>query len=260
MSDKLAILSAETGRPRSVQPAVGVGVNDGASGYGSLWLAVSRAKQVVRLDPRTGRILKRLPMPNRPSSIAIGGGAVWVGLVPGNDAPDNLVKLDPKTGQILASVAFPYGIISVTTSPGAVWVLNRRRARIQRLDPRTGQIVRTVQVGSSHGEDVVYGNGAVWIATPNDDTVYKLITATGAVIPISVGKHPRQLALAGGRVYVTDYNSSDLYTIDESSSRVVGQPVPLPVNPFSLSAAGGALWVSSQPDNQVTKLLIGRGG
>jgi DNA-binding beta-propeller fold protein YncE len=185
---------------------------------------------------------------------------VWVGLVPGGGAPDNLVKLNPKTGEILATVPVPYGIISVTTSPGAVWVLNRRRARIQRLDPRSGQIVRTVQVGNSHGEDVVYRAGALWIATPNDDTVYKVMTATGAIIPISVGKHPRQLALAAGRVYVSNYNSSDLYTIDEKRSRVLGTPVGLPVNPFSMSVARGSLWVSSQPENKLTRLATGRGG
>ncbi len=259
-SSRLAIVSAASGKVRSARPNVGIGVNGAAEGFGALWLAVSRARRVVRLDPRSGRVSKRWTMPQPPGSIAVGGGALWVGLVPGNDQPDILAKVDPRSGQILATIPVPYGIISLTTSPGAVWVLNRRRARIQRVDPKTGQIVRTVQVGGTHGEDVEYRNGALWIATPNDDTVYKVMTATGAIIPISVGKHPRQLTLGNGVVYVTNYNSSDLYTIDERSSRVVGDPVRLPVNPFSLSAGKGTLWVGSQPENKLTKLLTGRGG
>ena len=35
----------------------------------------------------------------------------------------------------------------------------------------------------SHGEDVIYRNGALWIATPSDDTVYKVLVSSAAVIP-----------------------------------------------------------------------------
>src|SRR5262249_32605986 len=105
-------------------------------------------------------------------------------------------------------------------------------------------------------------DGAVWAATPEDGNVYKILTANGSVIPISVGKQPRQLTISHGTVYVTNYSSSDLYAIDESSSRVVGSPLGLPVNPFSLAADadGSTLWVGSQPENQLTKVLTGRDG
>jgi len=89
-----------------------------------------------------------------------------------------------------------------------------------------------------------------------------MTTATGDVIPISVGQQPRQLALGDGVVYVTNYSSSDLYTIDEQSSRVVGEPLRLSVNPFSLALdrARDTLWVGSQPENTLTRVLTGRGG
>jgi DNA-binding beta-propeller fold protein YncE len=95
-----------------------------------------------------------------------------------------------------------------------------------------------------------------------DDQVYKIPAAGGPVIPISVGREPRQLTISHGTVYVTNYSSSDVYTIDEKRSRVVGKPYPLPANPYSLAtdADGTTLWVGSQPDNKVSKLLTGRGG
>ena len=61
-------------------------------------------------------------------------------------------------------------------------------------------------------------------------------------------------------MYVTNYNSSDLYAIDERSSRPVGQPVSLPVNPFALAVADGAVWVASQPDDKLSQVLTGPGG
>jgi DNA-binding beta-propeller fold protein YncE len=80
------------------------------------------------------------------------------------------------------------------------------------------------------------------------------------VIPISVGNRPRQVELVGTTVYVTDYNSSDVYEIDARSSRVVGRPVSLPVNPFAITAEDGTVWVTSQPENRLSVLTTGRGG
>ena len=259
---KLRIVSAKTGKVKPYSPAVGIGVDDGALGFGSLWLSVARATKLVRLDEKTGKPRgAAISLPYSPSAVAVSKDAVWVSVVPGNEAPDQLLKIDPKTGQTLASVSYPYGIMSITASPSAVWVAARRRARVQRVDPKTGEIVRTVLVGRNRSEDLAYHAGAVWAATPEDGNVYKILTASGSVIPISVGKQPRQLTISDGVVYVTNYSSSDLYAIDEKSSRVLGPPLGLPVNPFSLAtdASGATLWVGSQPENKLTKVTTGRG-
>jgi outer membrane protein assembly factor BamB len=256
---RLAIVSAATGKPRAYEPHVGVGVNDSAVAFGSVWFAVSRAGAVVRVNARNGHPQRRIPVNGHPGSIAVTANTIWVGLVSGNGAPDTLLKLDRKTGKTLASASYPYGISSLATSPGALWVLSRRRARLLRADPATGQPVRELRVGDTRGEDVVYGAGALWIAEPSDDTVYKVLTSSGAVIPISVGKRPRQIAVVNGRVYVTNYNSSDLYELDAKSSRVLGAPISLPVNPFAIAAGASGIWVTSQPDNRLTLLVRGRG-
>ena len=70
---------------------------------------------------------------------------------------------------------------------------------------------------------------------------------------------------AGGQVGTgsgfDNRNTGNLYTIDVKSSRVVGDPLSLPVNPFSLAQDGnGALWVGSQPENKLSRVLTGRGG
>ena len=59
----------------------------------------SRSHQVVRLDARS-RPADRQPdqaRRSRPNTItAAAGGAIWVGLVPGADQPDQLVRIDPR--------------------------------------------------------------------------------------------------------------------------------------------------------------------
>ncbi len=257
------IVSAKTGKPKAYKPKIGKGVDDGVLGFGSLWLSLARENTLVRLDPETGRPRgKPIALPSSPSNVAVSKDAVWAALVPGNDAPDVLVKLDPKTGQILTSVDYPYGIMSMTASPTALWVTARRRALVQRVDLKTGQVTRTKRVGNNRSEDIAYHAGALWIATPGDDTVNKLVIASGAIIPISVGHHPQQLTIGDGVVYVTNFNSSDLTTIDIKSSRVVGDPLGLPVNPYSLATdeSGATLYVGSPPENKLTTIATGRGG
>jgi len=260
--DRLRIVSAKTGRVRSYAPRIGLGVNDGVFGFGSLWLALSRENRVVRLDPRSGRPKgDPITLPQPPGGVAASKDAVWVALVPGQGAPDTLVKLDPKTGATLASVEYPYGIGALTASPSALWVAARRRAQVQRVSLDTGQVIKPIRVGNARSEDLVYRDGALWAATPRDNAVYKITTKTADVSPIAVGQQPRQLALGDGVVYVTNYSSSNLYTINEKTSAVVGDPLGLPLNPFSLALdERGRLWVGSQPDNTLSRILTGRGG
>jgi serine/threonine protein kinase len=261
--DRMRIVSAKSGRVRSYAPKVGFGVNDGAFGFGSLWLAVARENKLVRLDARSGRPKgSPISLPESPGGVAVSKNAVWVALVPGDGAPDTLLKLDPKTGATLKSVQYPYGIGSLATSPTALWVAARRRAQIQRVSLETGKIVKPIRVGRNRSEDLVYRDGALWAAVPEDNTVYKVTTKTGDAIPISVGQQPRQLALGEGVVYVTNYASSDLDTIDEERLRVVGDALELSVNPFSMAVdpERHRLWVGSQPENKLSRIATGRGG
>jgi DNA-binding beta-propeller fold protein YncE len=260
--DRIRIVSAKTQEVRSYAPKVGIGVKDGAFGFGSLWLPVLEANRLVRLDPRTGRRRGEPITLSSPSAVAISEDAVWVVLTPGEGAPDTLVKLDPRTLKTLARVKYPAGISSIVATPEGLWMAARRRARIQRVDPATGREVEGTRVGSNDSEDLLYHDGALWAATPEDNTVYKIDLKTLDKIPISVGGLPRQLAIGGGRVYVTNFNTSDLYVIDEKGARVIGEPLDLPVNPFSigLQADGKAIWVSSLADDKLSKVATGRDG
>jgi DNA-binding beta-propeller fold protein YncE len=261
--DRMNIVDAETGKVRSYAPKIGFGSADAVVTGDSLWVAASRSNQVVRLNARTGRpVGDPVALPFRPSIIAAAGGSIWVGMVPGNDQPDQLVPIDPKTGEVGPAVSYPYGIMSMASSPTALWVAARRRALIERVDSKTGQIVKSIRVGRHRSEDIAYSRGWLWIATPEDNVVTKLSTSDGTQIPISVGQFPRQLAVSRDTVYVTNYNSSDLTVIDAQSSEVVGEPFRVGVNPFSLAVSDDdkRLWIGIPPTDRVTEIATGRGG
>jgi hypothetical protein len=41
---------------------------------------------------------------------------------------------------------------------------------------------------------------------------------------------------------------------------VTGQLAGMPANPFALAVAGDSLWVTSPPNNEITRVVTGRGG
>jgi YVTN family beta-propeller protein len=261
--DRMNIIDAKTGKVRAYAPKIGFGAADAVVTGGSIWIALSRSNQVVRLDADTGKAIgDPIKLPFRVSSLEHAGGAIWAGLVPGNAAPDQLVRIDPKTGHVGAPVSYPYGILSMTSSPTALWVSARRRAMVQRVGEDTGQVLKTIRVGRNRSEDIVYSRGWLWIATPEDNVVTKLSTSNYDQIPISVGTFPRQLAVSRRTVYVSNYYSSNLSLIDAKTSEVIGEPVRVGVNPFSLAVSDDdkTLWVGNPPGDRVNEIATGRGG
>ena len=47
-------------------------------GHGSVWVASYDAGTVIRIDPRSGDIVKTIQVGGHPSGIAVGDGRVWV--------------------------------------------------------------------------------------------------------------------------------------------------------------------------------------
>jgi YVTN family beta-propeller protein len=256
---RVAVVAASSGLRRGFISRVGHGVTDAAFGFGLIWLTVARNHQVVALDPRTRQIRHRYAVDGTPGSIATAGGAVWVGIVNRGDVPDVLLALDPGTGATRSSTPYSWGINALAPGGNALWVLARHRARVVRASLRDGTTGPNVAVGHAPSVDAVFGGGALWIATREEDTVTKLVPATGDLVPIGVGRVPQRLTYAGGRIYVANYNSSDLSVIDAKTSRVIGDPVDVPVNPFALTVGGGALWVTSPPNNVITRVVTARG-
>ena len=118
---RVTVIDAETRKKQAYAPNVGIGTADGAVGGGSVWLAVAGSHVVVRLDGRTGRVQRRIPLDGNPGVIAVSGHVLWVALTRNGDVAETLLKLDLRTGRTMSSVDYAFGIVSLTVSPKALW-------------------------------------------------------------------------------------------------------------------------------------------
>jgi streptogramin lyase len=81
---------------------------DVAVGFGSVWVASERAREVLRIDPRTDpRTVAgtgRIKVDGEPTFLAVGPDAVWVGT-----SNQTIQRIDPGTGTVTAT--YPVGAI-----------------------------------------------------------------------------------------------------------------------------------------------------
>ena len=128
------------GAEGDVSAAVGVGapVHALAVGFGSIWAAEPEVDILVRINPRTHRVVQTVPLPGTPVAVTTGLGAVWVASSP----PGVLTEIDPATDLARRAVGVGASPAAVTVADGAVWVTEQRPAtfggRLVRFDPAAG--------------------------------------------------------------------------------------------------------------------------
>jgi YVTN family beta-propeller protein len=79
-------------------------------------------KELVRIDPETRRVLRRIPVGAGPLGVSVGGGAVWVT----NRDSETISRVDPSTNRVVATIPLasaPYGI---RFAHGRLWVTTQR--------------------------------------------------------------------------------------------------------------------------------------
>jgi hypothetical protein len=123
------------------------------------------AGRLLGLDPATGQVTARIPLPGIAGKVAIGASGVWV--LQGH-AGDVVWRVDPVAGRVVATIALPPGsndndTASITADRGAVWVRSPGSQRAGgvalRIDPSVDRVVARIP---ADGGGVAVGQGAIW--------------------------------------------------------------------------------------------------
>jgi YVTN family beta-propeller protein len=250
-NERVAVISAATGKRRSVNPRVGPSPAAATDGFGKLWVAVQSGPAVVPISLRTHRqsgAALALPFGGQVVAVGTGEHAVWVGI---RGTPGALLRFDPDTGQQVKRIDLPDGLQNLAVGSGAVWVLARRANTLTRVDIRTGRTT-SLNVGSRPA-DVTVGEGAVWVTNAGDDSVTRIDTGSLSTSQVAVGHQPQGVAVGGGAVWVANRLDSTLTRLDPSGRRV-GPVVPVDANPYAVDVEGKQVWVGSLSEGTVQRV------
>ena len=151
---------------------------------------------------------------------------------------------------------------------GKVWVASLGRLEgnvagagygtVFRVSSSTGNVTGRVHPSGGGGPHALaLSQGAVWVAT------YLGVAridprSLRRVAFVNVGRFPRGLATAAGRVWVANAypfeKNGSLVSIDPDRNRRVGRRIPIGKGPRAVAAGAGALWVLDELEGTVTRV------
>lgn len=217
------------------------------AGAGALWVLKNDDRAVLRIDPKTQRVVARISLGFVPFDMEVTGDAVWIG----GYWVDQLVRIDPRTNLVVARLTLPDGVSGIAASPDGVWVASTIAGVVSRIDPATNSVTNTVTLAcpsscfqGSMPLAIAVDSKAVWVRTVGDGLVVRLDPNSGQVMAMIDVTYPLgrngldHIAVLDGSVWVAGVT---LQRIDEATNRVSGT---VDVEATTVSAGFGSLWIT----------------
>ncbi|MGH3076761.1 MAG: hypothetical protein ACRDPZ_01100 [Gaiellaceae bacterium] len=215
------------------------------------WITRDNANELVRIDPRSGRVT-RIPVVS-PYGVVLTGGAVWVtsfetGMV------TRLHAGTARATRVWRVGGHPTGI---TACGGKVWVGHGRDATwLTSIDPRTGRARRIDVVLRAPRAPRCIG-GELWVTT--EDSVLRVSPRTSELLghvllgPTLSEAGEARSAIGGFRtIWVTDKERSLVHRLDPASGHVFDS-FPAGPGAFAQARFAGSVWITSVAGSDVRR-------
>jgi streptogramin lyase len=228
----------------------GSGPCGAASGFGSVWVAVYATGRLVRIDPRTNRVVQRIRIARGVCPLAISGGSVWVA----SDRTDAVYRVDPHRGRILARIRVSHWPAHLAAGPGRVWVSSFEHGHVSEISTRTNRMIRVYRFpGNPSG--LARTGRALWVAFGRTGkTLARVDPATHRITRVPVGHAGAGfLSALGGSLWTT---TSDGYAVrvDALTGRVIAT-FGIGGTPAEVAAApDGTIWVAEKERDTITRI------
>ena len=244
---KILVLDSRTGETLR-QVSIGDGGNGVAAGFGSIWVVKGTTHSLLRLSPSTGDRVGgaiQIAYPGLPNVVAVGEGAIWVGVRKSNHrdgSGESLVRVDRSTGAQQA-IIIPGGVQDVAVGEGAAWVTTSFTRNVIRIDAADPHSTRTIPVGDGLN-GIAVGEGAVWVADTADKSVRRINPKTYNVRRIALDVAPARVTVGGRSVWVTVRVANRLIRLSPTTL-AVRERIKTGIEPFALDVAdGNAVWLT----------------
>jgi predicted Ser/Thr protein kinase len=170
------------------------GINTGAAAYadGSLWLA--HGANLVRADPRTGRVSHRFPAPSR--WLVFADGAIWAG----DPGSGRVWKIDPVTNRIVQDTKLHGWLSDLAVGGGSVWAPILPDGVVFKLSEEDLGIQTSLAAGSDP-ERVSFGGEHLWIANTASKAVSLVDEISGSRQQLSAEARPTTAVYHAGLVW-----------------------------------------------------------
>jgi hypothetical protein len=171
-----------------------------AVGLGSVW-ALDTGSTLYRLDPTSGRVVKRIPLGAAAAyNVWIGGGGVWVA----DDQGAAVIRVSPSSNRVVARVPVGDGPADMVFRGTQAWVITHRDNTVFRIETATNEATRLGKAGGANAaaERVALLGDTLWI-TGRGVGLVEMDPASGAIRrTVDVGGTGIDIVSAAGALWV----------------------------------------------------------
>jgi len=138
---------------------------------GLVWAAGENGTAVVGIDPRSGRVVRDLLLPDPASDLATAGGSLWVA----SQQDGVVLRIDPADGMVQATIRVTQPAV-LAAAGGALWVASG--TSMVRVDIGSNRVTDSVDVGAAVFAVAADGD-TVWVASGPEPYVSRLVPTGG---------------------------------------------------------------------------------
>jgi streptogramin lyase len=222
-----------------IKVSAGVAPCAAAGAGGSVWVSEYGAPYLLRIDPKTNKVLSKTQIGFGSCGLGAGAGSLWI-----EDTSSNTVsRVSVRTRKRIAVKvdAQPY---DATFAYGAAWATAFTGGQLDRIDPATNRVVKRFPLPSATG--VVGAFGSVWAT--GSDGVIRVDPASNTVVATIPVAGAAWTAASADAVWITSPNG--LVRIDPATNQVAAT-VKLPTPLGDPAVVGGRVWVPEIRQNRV---------
>lgn len=156
---------------------------------GALWAARQGNGVVVKIDPIANRLGPRNPLHGWVSDLTVGGGSVWVSIVPGG-----VYRLSEDALSLQQTYAAGTDPEQISFGEGGLWVVDPTQGKVFRV-ARISGARETLSGQGAQPSTAAYHDGLVWVAA--SPALPRLPPITGQQLDIVAGSVPFDPAHSG---------------------------------------------------------------
>jgi DNA-binding SARP family transcriptional activator/streptogramin lyase len=197
---------------------------------------------LVKIDPKTNKVVDVIPVGRLPVAVALAGDFVWVV----NSGDSTLTRVDTRSGhaQTIGGLNAPTGIAA--DDNGNVWVTTAAYESVIRVNGKTLRPDLTVPLRHNAYVPAV-GAGSLWVTEPPHNlglpgTLARINLTTTKLEQFTVGIFPIAVAVGERAVWVTNAGDASISRISLSDGSVQRVPVGLP--PGGIVTGFGSVWLT----------------
>ena len=214
-------------------------------GAGSLWIEDTSSNTISRVSAGTHKRLKAIPVGIAPYDATFAFGSAWT--TPHVDGL--LERIDPARNSVVARWPVP-GAIGVVAAFGSVWAAGQDG--VVRVDPSSGRVLATIPVEGGAGwtaasSDAVWVTGASGLVRIDPHT-----NAVSATVQLPAGNAGDPDVIAG-KVWVPIITRNLIAVVDPALNTVTAT-VKVGVGPFVVTNVNGQAWVPSWKGADIWRL------